>query len=599
MALLGNMTDDGNQPWYSQPGVRVTGAPEMSQDDPWAWLQWAQQREPNIYGWQDSPLYGQGSTTQGPRWWGADLPGYSDQGNPHELRTPEEMQALADAGYTWRQARGPGYQNLWQLRDGSGNVIDKGSYSRTQSMHGEDYAMYAAILAAAAGGTLYGGAGGAGGAATAGAGTGAGMTAAEQVAFMAANGMTDAQIAAAMGTAGSNAAGLTGVGAGSAAAGSLAPLAGTEGMGVTVPETYAGSATLAESGALSPELQAIAAGGSMAGGTVPAGYGTYTGATTGAGGLLSDAASWAAQNPKLVGAVVGGLAGSGGGGSSGGSGGGGSSGPAPTITRGQWSPSATPQYMQAPNFNWQAPTTGNANSGLWRFGGGHGMQTQTTMPQPQSLLPQPQSQSLLGPANQTQWQQPTGPTFSMSGQQLNQGSAMTQPNNPAQPMFSGVGYGSPAVDTTTPSPVSSGSGPASTAPAGFADMYRNHIGNASMSDEDAASRLATAARRYQMFGQSSDGLFGFTPESFKAYQSGNADAFRAALGSPAQKAPDAMYRYTGNAAGQAASDQALAAVQAQKLGMQSQPGGPMFSGVGGLLGGAASIQNKYNPNNKA
>lgn len=171
---------------------------------------------------------------------------------------------------------------------------------------------------------------------------------------------------------------------------------------------------------------------------------------------------------------------------------------------------------------------------------------------------------------------------------------MTQPT---QPTFSGVGYGSPAVDTTTPSPVSSGGSP-STAPAGFADLYRNHIGNASMSDEDAASRLATAARRYQMFGQSSDGVFGFNPESFKAYQSGNLDAFKGAIGSPVQRAPDPMYRYTGNAAGQAASDQAFANLDAQRKGILSQPGGPMFSGVGGLLGGTASIQNKTNQQNK-
>lgn len=154
---------------------------------------------------------------------------------------------------------------------------------------------------------------------------------------------------------------------------------------------------------------------------------------------------------------------------------------------------------------------------------------------------------------------------------------MTQQNNPAQPTFSGVGYGSPAVDTTTPSPVSSGGSP-STAPAGFADLYRNHIGNASMSDEDAAARLATAARRYQMFGQSSDGLFGFTPDSFKAYQSGNLDAFKGAIGTPAQRAPDPMHRYTGNAAGQAASDQAFANLDAWKQAQGQNTG--LFKGVG-------------------
>lgn len=49
-----------------------------------------------------------------------------------------------------------------------------------------------------------------------------GMTTAEQVAMMAANGMTDSQIAAALGTQGAQAAGLAGVGGGAAAAGTTA-----------------------------------------------------------------------------------------------------------------------------------------------------------------------------------------------------------------------------------------------------------------------------------------------------------------------------------------------------------------------------------------
>lgn len=528
------------------------------------------------------------------------LGGAPDDPSQGSFRAQDVQDWLASNGYQMMSNQGAGigggadtYQNLNWLQDAQGNLIGDPTFNRDDP----NGVLKMAALAAAGyfGGSALAGAGGA-------AATTGGMSAAEQAAFMAANGMTDAEIAAAMGTAGSNAAGLTGVSGGMSAAGALTPMdAGIESLKVTVPETMTNTA-LGTTNALSPELQAIAAGGSMAGGTVPAGYGTYTGAASGAGGLLGDAAQWAAQNPKLIGAVAGGLMGAGGG-SSGGSSGGGASGPAPTISRGQWSASATPTYMQVPTFGGQLPTTGNANSGLWRYAGanaagsGQAPAMSNMLPAGQgqsSLLPAPQAPSLLGPANQTQWQQPTGPTFNMSGQQLNQGSAMTQPT---QPTFSGVGYGSPAVDTTTPSPVSSGGSP-STAPAGFADLYRNHIGNSSMSDEDAASRLATAARRYQMFGQSSDGVFGFNPESFKAYQAGNLDAFKGAIGSPVQRAPDPMYRYTGNAAGQAASDQAFANLDAQRKGILSQPGGPVFSGVGGLLGGTASIQNKTNQQNK-
>jgi len=61
--------------------------------------------------------------------------------------------------------------------------------------------------------------GGALGEAAGAAGTTGGMTASQQAAMMAANGMTDAEIAAALGTQGANAAGLTGVTGGAAGAG--------------------------------------------------------------------------------------------------------------------------------------------------------------------------------------------------------------------------------------------------------------------------------------------------------------------------------------------------------------------------------------------
>ena len=86
------------------------------------------------------------------------------------------------------------------------------------------------------------------------------------------------------------------------------------------------------------------------------------GAASGASGLLNSLTS----NPRLIAGLAGGLLGGAG------AEGGGSSydGPMPTITRGGWSASATPTYMQpaaAPQLNRQP---GQANSGLWRFMGG-------------------------------------------------------------------------------------------------------------------------------------------------------------------------------------------------------------------------------------
>ena len=72
-------------------------------------------------------------------------------------------------------------------------------------------------------------------------------------------------------------------------------------------------------------------------------------------------------SPKGIGAVAGGLLGLAGGGSSGGEAEP-YTGPMPTITRGQWKPNAQATMMQVPQFGGLLPTTGQANSGLWRFG---------------------------------------------------------------------------------------------------------------------------------------------------------------------------------------------------------------------------------------
>lgn len=146
----------------------------MSQEDPWAWLAWAQQREPETYGW-DTIKGASDPFSAGPAWWAGNV---ADGADPHATMTPEQAQAMADAGYQWRQARGPGYTNLWQVIDPNGKVVDQGGFDKTQSLHGKDYAMFASVIAAGLGGAAYGagagGASGAGAAAAEGAAAGSG-----------------------------------------------------------------------------------------------------------------------------------------------------------------------------------------------------------------------------------------------------------------------------------------------------------------------------------------------------------------------------------------------------------------------------------------
>lgn len=79
------------------------------------------------------------------------------------------------------------------------------------------------------------------------------------------------------------------------------------------------------------------------------------------------AAEFALKNPKLVGSLLGAA----GGGSDGGGGGEAPyTGPMPTITRGNWSPTAAPQYMQQPNYGLLQPAgTKTPNSGLHQYMG--------------------------------------------------------------------------------------------------------------------------------------------------------------------------------------------------------------------------------------
>jgi hypothetical protein len=110
--------------------------------------------------------------------------------------------------------------NLGDMWDQAGNYL--GTYSTEQ--HGWKDMMTAIALMAGgyAGGTYLSGA------QAAGAG---GLSASQQAAMMAANGMTDAQIAAALGTSGAQGAGLAGITGGTAAAGAGGVVGGAGGAG--------------------------------------------------------------------------------------------------------------------------------------------------------------------------------------------------------------------------------------------------------------------------------------------------------------------------------------------------------------------------------
>jgi hypothetical protein len=114
-----------------------------------------------------------------------------------------------------------------------------------------------------------------------------------------------------------------------------------------------------------PEL-AVPAGNALGGGIGGAATGSTGGLFGGSmGGMLGTALDFAKANPKLVGGLLGGLLGGTGGGSSGS--GYSYKGPMPTITRGNWQPSATPQLRQAAPQSVNMPTQGQQYSGLLRF----------------------------------------------------------------------------------------------------------------------------------------------------------------------------------------------------------------------------------------
>lgn len=154
------------------------------------------------------------------------------------------------------------------------------------------------------------------------------------------------------------AAAVTGANLYGAYGGAAAPSGGA----AAAPE--AGIKTMGTIAQGSEALAPIATTGAQAG---PAPGGLFGGLDMGkiGGGLLD----YAAKNPKVVGGLLGGVAGATGGLDSG-SNEAPYTGPMPTISRGGWQPRAQAQMMAVPQFQAPEVKQGVQGSGLWRFLGG-------------------------------------------------------------------------------------------------------------------------------------------------------------------------------------------------------------------------------------
>lgn len=153
--------------------MATTALPDtMSQDDPWAWQEWAAQRDPGTYGWNNTWEAGQDATSQL-------LLEQAGLWNPDNPVT----------GYTMREARGPGYQRMTQLLDKDGNVVARANPEAFDSFHQDTYRNGAKVIggvlgagygiqALAGAGAAGGGAAAAGEGAAAATGSTAGTTAA-------------------------------------------------------------------------------------------------------------------------------------------------------------------------------------------------------------------------------------------------------------------------------------------------------------------------------------------------------------------------------------------------------------------------------------
>lgn len=637
----------------------------MSQDDPWAWLNWAQQREPDTYAWrdlgrvEDSPAAYQWMLEKAGLW----NPSYVSQSDADRAAADGAQLSASEgpnpyAGLTMRDARGPGYQRMTQLIDKDGKVVASDNPEAFDSYHEDTYrgagsvlagvlgAGYAAPLASAMGGGALGAAG-AGAAIGAGTGQIATGTTAGTVRGGVVGGITGLAGHYLNGATGATGSLTDGVDPNAFDAGyntgdinydsGIDSLAGSPPQQLTPaaidsmfnsPGYGANAAAEAVSGqesginALDPDFRPGYVAPNAPTGSSPtgSGYQEQTVEVRPPSGPISNPTStgpgvyvpsipttpqvpdikvpdvpeykmpdqaapktdlekfwdWAKANPKLAMQLFGlGAAAFKGGGSGGGSG---ASGPSNGSQSGMTSTPAAPlnrHYVAPPagyrpgfDPEWQYFQPGPASAGG----------TSTTQPVGTSGIasvantPVFTSGSTIGSPSVNKPVTP-GPNnnMDMNGQ-------------PLTPTFSGVGAGGPppanvpqqAAPTYTPQQQA------------LADAYRAHLGFADptgsgVSTEDLLARLANEQRRFDLFGNDSNSLFKNNQAAYNAYKSGDAGAFTSALG-PQQNNASAAYRYTGNAASAAAGQAEIDKLDAQKAAevAATQPGGPMFGGVGSL-----------------
>lgn len=136
----------------------------MSQEDPWAWQEWAAQRDPGTYGWR-----GRAATLGSPEVGGDAYqtalkdalvkagiydPSYQGTWDAREDGSTYTPPAGPNPyeGYTLQEARGPGYQHLYRLLDPNGQELWRKNESFTDSFHSDTYRKAAGMAAAVLGG---------------------------------------------------------------------------------------------------------------------------------------------------------------------------------------------------------------------------------------------------------------------------------------------------------------------------------------------------------------------------------------------------------------------------------------------------------------
>jgi len=278
-------------------------------------------------------------------------------GNPRQ----ELFDWMRSGGYTYavQPTYNGGQKNVWL--DPQGQPV---AGSEREVAAPNDGAFWNAAMLAGAGITAGIGTGYLGGSGAAGTGAGAGGSSLAG-SYGGAGALGDASLltGGSLGTVAQPAAGLTyggsALGGGLSAAGAGLTGGGTPSYLAEGALTPMEVPSQAWQNPTTPEIATPETLSSNAIGTLPSSPGGTS------GGLLNSLTS----NPRLIAGLAGGLLGG-----AGAEGGGGYSydGPMPTITRGGWSPTATPTYSQpaaAPRLNLQP---GQANSGLWRYmlGGG-------------------------------------------------------------------------------------------------------------------------------------------------------------------------------------------------------------------------------------